>query len=139
MDERLLRMLISEMVEEAMEELDEEEELDEFSGVGGVAGYTLPLGMKPEVKKFKNLGESAAHGNFVMPADSASIGGFDDHLPKRPRNKRENQQKKIERALTSYEESVEKLASSFGGSESPFGKKGKSSRKKVVKYLSPKI
>lgn len=28
-------------------EKDEEDELDEFSGVGAIAGYTLPLGMAP--------------------------------------------------------------------------------------------
>lgn len=27
--------------------MDEEGELDEFSGAGAVAGYTLPLGMRP--------------------------------------------------------------------------------------------
>lgn len=28
-------------------EKDEEDELEEFSGVGAIAGYTLPLGMPP--------------------------------------------------------------------------------------------
>jgi len=96
MDEKLLRRLISEMVLEAIEELDEEEELDEFSGVGAVAGYALPLGMEPKVKKNRKLGED-------------------------------------------YETSIEKLASSFGGAESPFGKKGAGSRNRVIQFLTPKV
>jgi len=138
MEEKALRILIAEMLKAELDELDEEE-LDEFSGAGAVAGYTLPLGMEPKVKKNKNLGESAAHANMVMPADSASIGGFDDHLPKSRDTDKAKQRKRIERAIDSYETSVEKLANSFGGSESPFGKKGKLSRRKVISYLSPKV
>ena len=29
-------------------EMDEEDKLDEFSGVGAIAGYALPLGMTPD-------------------------------------------------------------------------------------------
>ena len=137
MDDKILRMLISEMVAEALEEL-EEEELDEFSGAGAIAGYTLPLGMEPKVKKSKKLGEAVAIAGAVMPADSASIGGFDDHLPKKNNNKRINF-RTPEEAIEDYETSVEKLAHSFGGSESPFGKKGRSSRKNVIRFLTPKI
>lgn len=31
----------------SMDESDAESELDEFSGAGAVAGYTMPLGMRP--------------------------------------------------------------------------------------------
>jgi hypothetical protein len=137
MDEKLLRKLVSEMVIEAMDELDEEEELDEFSGVGAIAGYTLPLGMKPKVKKNKKLGEAAVIAGGVMPADSSSVGGFDDHLPKKNNNKRINF-RSPEQAIDDYETSVEKLARSFGGSDSPFGKRGSGSHKRVVQFLTPK-
>ena len=131
-------MLISEMVAEAIDELDEEEELDEFSGVGAIAGYTLPLGMEPTVKKSKKLGEAVSVAGGVMPADSSSVGGFDDHLPKKGNNNRVNF-RTPEQALEDYETSVEKLANSFGGAESPFGKKGRSSRKNIIRFLSPKV
>jgi hypothetical protein len=138
MDEKLLRRLISEMVLEAIEELDEEEELDEFSGVGAVAGYALPLGMEPKVKKNRKLGEAVAMAGAVMPADSSSVGGFDDHLPKKNNNKR-IMFRTPEQAIEDYETSIEKLASSFGGAESPFGKKGAGSRNRVIQFLTPKV
>lgn len=40
-----LARLITMMINEQNEEDDEKEELEEFSAVGGIAGYTLPLGM----------------------------------------------------------------------------------------------
>ena len=48
-----LRLMIMESLDEIACGTDEgsgcmdEEELDEFSGAGAVAGYTLPLGMRP--------------------------------------------------------------------------------------------
>jgi hypothetical protein len=42
-EESTLRQWIRTIVEQTLEE----EELNEFSGVGAVAGYTLPLGMAP--------------------------------------------------------------------------------------------
>lgn len=126
------------MVSEALEEIEEEEALDEFSGVGAIAGYSLPLGMEPKVKKNRKLGEAVAIAGAVMPAESSSIGGFDDHLPKKNNNKR-IMFRTPEQAMEAYETSVEKLSSSFGGSESPFGKKGAGSRKRVIQFLSPKV
>ena len=126
------------MVAEALDEIDEEESLDEFSGVGAVAGYTLPLGMKPKVKKGRKLGEAVSMAGAVMPADSSSVGGFDDHLPKKNNNRRINF-RTPEEAIEDYETSVEKLAHSFGGSESPFGKRGAGSRKRVTQFLTPKV
>ena len=53
MDRKALRLMIIEALDEIACGTDEgsgcmdEEELDEFSGAGAVAGYTLPLGMRP--------------------------------------------------------------------------------------------
>jgi hypothetical protein len=53
LDRKALRLMIMEALEEIACGTDEgsgcmsEEELDEFSGAGAVAGYTLPLGMRP--------------------------------------------------------------------------------------------
>jgi hypothetical protein len=53
MDRKSLRLMIIEALDEIARGTDEgsgcmdEEELDEFSGAGAVAGYTLPLGMRP--------------------------------------------------------------------------------------------
>ena len=53
MDRKALRLMIIEALDEIAYGTDEgsgcmdEEELDEFSGAGAVAGYTLPLGMRP--------------------------------------------------------------------------------------------
>lgn len=53
MDRKALRLMIIEALDEIARGTDEgsgcvdEEELDEFSGAGAVAGYTLPLGMRP--------------------------------------------------------------------------------------------
>ena len=53
MDRKDLRLMIIEALDEIALGTDEgsgcmdEEELDEFSGAGAVAGYTLPLGMRP--------------------------------------------------------------------------------------------
>jgi hypothetical protein len=52
-DRKSLRLMIFEALDEIACGTDEgsgcmdEEELDEFSGAGAVAGYTLPLGMRP--------------------------------------------------------------------------------------------
>jgi hypothetical protein len=69
MDEKLrdyIRILVSEILEEnrpaaqqlvrqdhgkrsiKKKEADEDEELEEFSGVGAIQGFTLPLGMSPD-------------------------------------------------------------------------------------------
>jgi hypothetical protein len=53
LDRKALRLMIIEALDEIACGTDEgsgcmdEEELDEFSGAGAVAGYTLPLGMRP--------------------------------------------------------------------------------------------
>jgi hypothetical protein len=53
LDRKALRLMIIEALDEIACSTDEgsgcmsEEELDEFSGAGAVAGYTLPLGMRP--------------------------------------------------------------------------------------------
>lgn len=53
LDRKALRLMIVEALDEIACGTDEgsgcmdEEELDEFSGAGAVAGYTLPLGMRP--------------------------------------------------------------------------------------------
>ena len=53
MDRKSLRLMIIEALDEIALGTDvgsgcmDEEELDEFSGAGAVAGYTLPLGMRP--------------------------------------------------------------------------------------------
>ena len=53
MDRKALRLMVIEALDEIACSTDEgsgcmdEEELDEFSGAGAVAGYTLPLGMRP--------------------------------------------------------------------------------------------
>jgi hypothetical protein len=53
MDRKDLRLMIIEALDEIARGTDEgsgcmdEEDLDEFSGAGAVAGYTLPLGMRP--------------------------------------------------------------------------------------------
>ena len=53
LDKKALRLMIMEALEEIACGTDEgsecmsEEELDEFSGAGAVAGFTLPLGMRP--------------------------------------------------------------------------------------------
>ena len=53
LDRKALRLMIMEALEEIACGTDEgsgcmdEKELDEFSGAGAVAGYTLPLGMRP--------------------------------------------------------------------------------------------
>lgn len=52
-DKKALRLMIMEALDEIACGTDEgsgcmdEEELDEFSGAGAVAGYSLPLGMRP--------------------------------------------------------------------------------------------
>ena len=52
LDRKALRLMIIEALDEIACGTDEgsgcmdEEELDEFSGAGAVAGYTLPLGMR---------------------------------------------------------------------------------------------
>jgi hypothetical protein len=53
LDRKALRLMIIEALDEIACSTDEgsgcmdEEELDEFSSAGAVAGYTLPLGMRP--------------------------------------------------------------------------------------------
>lgn len=53
LDRKALRLMIMEALDEIGCGTDEgsgcmdEDELDEFSGAGAVAGYTLPLGMRP--------------------------------------------------------------------------------------------
>jgi hypothetical protein len=53
LDRKALRLMVMEALDEIACGTDEgsgcmdEEELDEFSGAGAVAGYTLPLGMRP--------------------------------------------------------------------------------------------
>lgn len=53
LDRKALRLMIIEALDEIAYGTDEgggcmdEDELDEFSGAGAVAGYTLPLGMRP--------------------------------------------------------------------------------------------
>lgn len=44
-----LRLMIIESIDDVCQESEQVEELDEFSGAAGgaVAGYTLPLGMRP--------------------------------------------------------------------------------------------
>jgi hypothetical protein len=42
---------------------DSEDELDEFSGAGAVAGYTLPLGMRPSGPRRDSVSKTA-HRSF---------------------------------------------------------------------------
>ena len=44
---------------------EDEEELDEFSGAGAVAGYTMPLGMRPPGPRRDIVG--VAHRSFGGP------------------------------------------------------------------------
>ena len=53
LDRKALRLMIVESLDEIACEMEEgsdcmdEDNLDEFSGAGAVAGYTMPLGMRP--------------------------------------------------------------------------------------------
>jgi len=67
MDRIELRRLVIEALEEMSgdsEHLhsDRDDELDEFSGAGAVAGYTMPLGMRPPGPR-SNI-SSIAHRSF---------------------------------------------------------------------------
>jgi len=46
-----------------MYESDKAEELDEFSGAGAVAGYTMPLGMRPPGPRRDSI-MNVAHRSF---------------------------------------------------------------------------
>jgi hypothetical protein len=45
---RVPNQLVSDDKQEGSDSGDEDEGMDEFAGVGGIAGYTAPLGMDPD-------------------------------------------------------------------------------------------
>lgn len=112
-------------------ELIELDVLDEFSGVGAVAGFTLPLGATPEKvlqpytkksKKKKKLKESTrpyTYHNYFR------YDGINDEY--------------CELEHEFYYDGVTCLARAFGSSDNPFGTNKNAGIKKAEKYLQGQL
>jgi hypothetical protein len=112
-------------------ELIESEALEEFSGVGAVAGFTLPLGATPEkisqpytkkTKKKKKLKESTKPYTYHNYFRYNEIN--DDYC---------------DYETDYYYDGVTCLARAFGSSDNPFGTDKDSGVKRAEKYLQGQI
>lgn len=119
-----LRQLIREILEE--------EELEEFSGAGAVAGFSLPLGMSPgherKRKKKRRLSETSR----------GSTTGFNVHTLQNWFRYTEVDDLYHDNESYYYFDGLYSLSKSFGGAENPFGE-GETGRKNVEKYLKGHI
>jgi len=114
-----------------IEEIEEEEGLDEFSGVAALGGGpAMPLGTDAhypdsEIGKKRKIKEAStvySAGSVIVSGDYDGDGKPDSTFGKVPRTREQM-----------YYDSVERLARSFGGSESPFD-----SHHHVKKHLTPR-
>jgi hypothetical protein len=124
---RELRAIIREMIQE----IEEEESLDEFSGVAALGGGpATPLGTDAHYPDSKVGGKKKIkEANTVYSAGSATISGDYDGD-----GKPDSTTGKVSRTREQmYYDSVERLARSFGGAETPFD-----SHHHVKKHLTPR-
>ena len=115
----------------------EEEELDEFSGTGAVAGFSLPLGMSPTSprrKKKSKLKESKKSSGLSGEAVGAEDFTFNNHIRYSVCEDGYNASEHFE-----YYDSIDVLSRSFGLSNNPFGKNRESGIKRAMKYLQGEI
>jgi len=125
MQDELLR-LIREMIYEL-----EEEDLAEFSGVGAIAGATVPLGapatypnpkVSPKKRRIREA-STVASGMTLAMLDLNNNGVPDSLETNHFRDRTEN-----------YESSVECLARAYGGAKSPFKDRAAASKFLQWKY-----
>jgi len=117
--QRLLRQLLREILEEELQEI---EDLEEFSGVAALGGgpmmplgvdATYPAGRKKSRRKKNEVSEASITSIALYPLFDLNGDGIPDRVDgKNPYSTQK-----------AYEQSVECLARSFGGAESPFSKK----------------
>lgn len=109
----------------------ESDALDEFSGVGAVAGFTLPLGASPEKvsqpytkksKKKKKLKESTRPYTYHNYFRYSEIN--DEYC---------------DYEVDFYYDGITCLARAFGSSENPFGTNKSSGVKRAEKYLQGQL
>lgn len=109
----------------------ESESLEEFSGAGAIAGFTLPLGASPETvsqpytkksKKKKKLKESTRpytyHNYFRYDGINDEYCDYESDF---------------------YYDGVTSLARAFGSSDNPFGTNKSSGVKRAEKYLQGQL
>jgi hypothetical protein len=114
---KLLKQLINEVVKEMT--------LDEFSGAGAVAGFSLPLGMKPpkfKNKKRKKLKESKQE--FTLQNYFRYTINEEDYR---------------EHECEYYYDGLDSLARAFASAEHPFGSNKSKGLSRVQKYLQGQL
>ena len=121
-----------EAIREIIREILAEEQLEEFSGAGAVAGFSLPLGMSPKPKrrskKKRKMNENTR----------GSIYGFDTHTLHNVFRYTVIDDLYHENECDYYFDGLYSLSKSFGGAENPFGD-GETGRKNSEKYLKGQI
>lgn len=117
-------------------EILEEKSLDEFSGAGAVAGFTLPLGMSNKrvnhKKKKKKLRESRQKSHRGM---SGEVVGDEDFTFNNFIRYYDNEDSYDSEEHWQYYDMIDCLVRSFAGAGNPFGDNKKSGSKKSTKYL----
>jgi hypothetical protein len=127
---RTLRQLLREIIEEELYE--EVEDLEEFSGVAALGGGPMmPLGVDATYPSGRNKRKTKKKVNEVntVPIAFFSLTNFENS--KVDNNVETN---KFRDRGEMYEDSVECLARSFGGSKSPF-----KNQREVEKFLRQKV
>jgi len=130
------KSLYEELVSDCDVVIDEDDETegerkDEFSGAGGVAGMTLPLGMSPQNTKRK---KSRSRVNEQGTRSTKVSDGVDDQIRSLIRCVL---RQSSGYSLQDYYTSVGQLSKYYGGSDNPFGESRSLGMRRAKEFLTP--